>query len=407
MVTKDVFNCCVIGLGYIGLPTATLISQSGSRVLGVDINKSLVESISSCSANIIEPELQKCVESEVTSGRLCVSSVPSYSDCFIIAVPTPFYIDVGDMPTPNLEYVISAMYSIIPFLQPGNTIIIESTCPVGTTDHIVQLIDDNISFSVSELFIAYCPERVLPGQILNELQENDRVIGGMNNDSAYKAKAIYTTFCKANLYVTDAKTAELVKLAENSFRDVNIAFANEISILSDFYGVDVNNVISLSNYHPRVNILNPGCGVGGHCIAVDPWFIASAAPNLSPLIQAARKVNNAKPDFVIAQIMKSINKIELRKSSIVVSCMGLTYKPDVDDCRESPALYIAKFLVKQYPNTLVCEPNLQESPDFVLSSIDYCLKHSDLIVFLVAHSEFKFLSISASAEVLDFCSNFP
>lgn len=397
------FDVCVIGLGYIGLPTATLIAQSDLTVLGVDIDKNLVDTINSGNLKIIEPELQKSVKSVVNSGKFYASLTPHYSDCFIIAVPTPFYKDQGKIPTPNIEYVMAAVKSIIAYLRPGNTIIIESTCPVGTTSKILDLLDSILDFSSLDLLVAYCPERVLPGQILYELKSNDRVIGGINPDSARSAHSIYSTFCTANLYLTDAKTAEFVKLVENSFRDVNIAFANEISILSDFYNVNVKEVIDLSNNHPRVNILNPGCGVGGHCIAVDPWFIASTAPDISPLIQTARAVNNSKPDFVISKIQDAITRIALTKTSPIVSCMGISYKPNVDDCRESAALYIAKKIVGMYSNALVCEPNIDKSIDVDLSSIEDCIKNSDLIVFLVGHREFESLVLPSTTEILDFC----
>jgi len=396
-------DCCVLGLGYIGLPTAAVIAESGLNVLGIDLKPEVIDTINDGRIHITEPYLGELVRRVVQDGRLRASLVPESSPVYIIAVPTPFNSCDVEIPSPDLSFVKSAVQSIAPVLKPSDLIIIESTSPVGTTEEIASLLSDSIGFPVEDLYLAYCPERVLPGNILHELKNNDRTIGGLNEQAAQKASDFYARFCSGNLNLTNSRTAELVKLVENSYRDVNIAFANELSLVCQHFNLNAFDVIRHANYHPRVNILQPGVGVGGHCIAVDPWFIASAVPNNSLLIQAARKVNNSMPGNVASRVVEYVATGVLNAASPVVACLGLTYKPNVDDIRESPALDAALLLSKAFENLVCFDPYIQQYPDLSFSSLENLLSEADLIVILVAHDEFKDLPHSRFKHLIDVC----
>ena len=387
---------CVIGLGYIGLPTAALLANENYDVHGVDIVKSTVETINQGNIHIVEKDLNVFVKKAVEKKTLIASTEPSYADIFMIAVPTPF----KDNHIPNLDYVMSATESITPYIKKNNLIILESTSPVGTTEQVEKKLKEN-GIDTSEIFIAHCPERVLPGNIMNELVENDRIVGGINKKSTKAAASFYETFVKGNVYSTDCRTAELAKLAENSFGDVNIAFANELSIICDKLEIDVWELIKLTNKHPRVDILNPGAGVGGHCIAVDPWFIINASKNDSQLIKTARERNLFKSEWVVTKIREAAKQFEFEnKRKPNIACMGLAFKPNIDDLRESPALKIVETLIKLDYNILPVEPNIKKHEKFKIYTIDESLKAADIVVFLVAHSQFENLNIKRS---LDFC----
>ncbi len=399
-------NCTVIGLGYIGLPTSAILASAGHKVLGVDINVNVINSLKEKKIHINEPGLNDLVKKHFEQENLKFSEHIEPSEVFIITVPTPFKgYDEKNIPIPDMTYVINAANSIIDKVQPGNLIILESTSPVGTTEMIGQLIFEKTGLSSKEIHIAYCPERVIPGNILKELVENSRVIGGLTEEASKKARFFYSSFCKGKLDITSTKVAELVKLSENTFRDINIAFANELSIICEDLKIDALEVIKYSNNHPRVNILKPGCGVGGHCIAVDPWFIASEFPNKSNLIQTARKVNLDKTEWVINSIKKEANILSIRnKKKIKIGIMGLTFKPNVEDLRESPAYYIAKKLKSSHFEVHACEPNISECTDFKILTLEDVIEESDLIVFLVAHKEF--LNLKINKNIIDFCGIF-
>lgn len=380
-------NICVIGLGYIGLPTASILATKGYDVLGVDIDRKIIDTINKGSVHFLEPDLEILVQAGVKSNKLKASLKPDRADVYIICVPTPF----KENHDPDLSHVEKATSSILPYIGKGSLVILESTSPVGTTENIVAEILKESGLKIGkELFIAYCPERVLPGHILKELVENDRVIGGIDKESALKAKELYSSFVNGRIYITNTKTAEMVKLVENSYRDVNIAFANEISMISEEMGIDIWELRELANKHPRVNILEPGPGVGGHCIAVDPWFIVSVAKKRAKIIKTAREVNEEKVEYVIDKIVESINKIKNKKrDEVVVGCMGLTYKPDIDDLRESPAVKIVKRLEKlNIAKLLLCDPNVKVNKYFNVADIDTVLEKSDILVILVSHREF-------------------
>jgi len=389
---------CIMGLGYIGLPTAALLANRKYHVHGVDVVQSTVDTINQGKIHIVEPDLDTFVRSAVNSGNLIADTKPKSADIFIIAVPTPFH----EGYVPNIDYVISATESIAPYIKAGNIVILESTSPVGTTEKIAEVLE-NKGVDISKVHIAHCPERVLPGQIMRELVENDRIVGGLNEEATKETAAFYKTFVSGQILQTDAKTAEMAKLTENSYRDVNIAFANELSILSDKFGINVWELISLANRHPRVNILQPGTGVGGHCIAVDPWFIVHAGGEDAKIIRTAREVNTYKTEWVIEKIKNAALTFEKEKGRAAkVACMGLAFKPNIDDLRESPALYVTRRLVADGLDVLPVEPNIKSSDEFELVEDEEAITLADIIVFMVAHDEFKGIRIFGK-EVFDFC----
>jgi UDP-N-acetyl-D-mannosaminuronic acid dehydrogenase len=396
-------TCCILGLGYIGLPTAAVLARAGHRVIGVDVNAQVVATVNQGQIHIVEPDLDQSVAAAVVCGALSAQLTPAPADVFLIAVPTPFRSGVDGIPQPNIDYVLAAARAIAPLLQPGNLVLLESTSPVGTTEQVAQVIGELSGLNSDQLHIAYCPERVLPGRILQELISNDRVIGGLTPAAAEAGKAFYASFCQGELLTTTARTAELVKLTENSFRDVNIAFANELSLVCDRLGINVRELIRLANHHPRVNVLQPGCGVGGHCIAVDPWFIAAEAPDSTPLIQTARRVNDGKSRWVIEQVQARAAALEGHLGRPArIGCLGLAFKPDVDDLRESPALHITTELLVTGLEVLACEPNLHDHPTIKIHTLEQVLAEADLLVFLVAHTPFRSLALTGRT-VFDLC----
>ncbi len=398
----DFNKVCVIGLGYIGLPTAAMIASKGLSVTGVDINPGLISAISAGICPIGERDLAALVYSMVKSGLLTSSLVPCAADIYIIAVPTPF----KENHQPDLSYVEAVTSTIAPFLTHGNLVILESTSPVGSTEKIATLLHSlrpdlvipgfKAPNQSEQLYIAHCPERVLPGKILSELVKNDRIIGGLDEPSSLKAQQLYEIFCLGEIVLTDARAAEMAKLTENAFRDVNIAFANELANICDTLNIDVRELIKLANHHPRVAILQPGPGVGGHCIAVDPWFIIDSAPLDAKLIRTAREVNDGRPDKILAQIHQALTE----KPGAIIACLGLAYKANVGDLRESPAVKIVEKLASAVTNTiLVVEPYIEVLPDN-LSRIPYvqlenfheAYQKADIIVLLVGHDAFLGLS---------------
>jgi UDP-N-acetyl-D-mannosaminuronic acid dehydrogenase len=378
---------CVIGLGYIGLPTASLLGTKGFDVHGVDVSKHVVDTINQGKIHIVEPDLDILVKSAVQAGNLKAGLQPVEADVFVIAVPTPFK---GDH-DPDLSYVESATKMICPYVKPGNLVILESTSPVGTTDEIVgKILNEHGHDTDKDVYVAHCPERVLPGRILVELVENDRIVGGINQKSTDVAVEFYKSFVRGEVLATDSRTAEMAKLTENSFRDVNIAFANELSLICDKEGINVWELIKLANRHPRVKILNPGPGVGGHCIAVDPWFIVARNKDTARLIHAARLVNDSKPEWVINKIKTKAEKFK----KPVIGCLGLAFKADVDDLRESPAVEIVRHIIKdKVGEVLISEPNLESHKEFNLLPCDEVIRRSDIIVILVDHKPYKKLKL--------------
>ena len=400
---------CVVGLGYIGLPTAALLANRGYLVHGVDVNKQAVEVINRGDVHIIEAGLDTFVKSAVNSGNLVASESPCEADIYVIAVPTPFRGDhLAEIPSPDIGYVMDAAKAIVPFLKSGALVILESTSPVGTTDSICDYIKGvrpDLFQDEGCIHVSHCPERVLPGRIMVELVENDRIIGGVTKVATQATMEFYKSFVEGTLLSTDARTAEMAKLAENAYRDVNIAYANELSMICDKLNVDVGELIKLANHHPRVSILNPGPGVGGHCIAVDPWFIVSSAPEESRLIKMGRRVNIEKTAWVVEKIKAEAG--DLSRSSAVdrvtVALMGLSFKPNIDDLRESPAVSIANSLRScGVMDLLFVEPNLSHSDEFQLTSIRNAISDSDIVVYLVAHKEFLGIE-HAGTPTLDFC----
>ena len=402
MLNKTV---CVVGLGYIGLPTAALLASNGYSVLGTDLSQHAVETINQGNIHIVEPDLDAFVRSAVTAGRLKAFTTPQRGDIYMICVPTPFHEGEG-IPQPNLDYVLSATRSIAGFVKPGDLVILESTSPVGTTEMMAKVLSE-AGVDVSKVHIAYCPERVLPGKIMTELVENDRVVGGLTPEATQLVGDFYRTFVRGGVLATDAKTAEMCKLTENSFRDVNIAFANELSLLCAKEGINVWNLIQLANRHPRVNILQPGAGVGGHCIAVDPWFIVARDPENSQLIRTAREVNNYKTVLAIDQIKIAVADASARTGrKPKVACLGLAFKPDIDDLRESPALHIAAALKAQGYDVLAVEPNIKSHDQFELISLEDALQTADVFAVLVKHRQFVMPAVKQKLielKALDFC----
>lgn len=387
---------CVMGLGYVGLPTAALLASRGYNVQGVDVKQEIVDTINHAKIHIVEPALDAFVKVGVSSGKLVAGLKPQKADIFIIAVPTPF----KDGFVPNTDYVMEATKAIAPYVEDGNLVILESTSPVGTTNSIADYLSE-IGKDISKIYIAHCPERVLPGKVMRELVENNRVIGGITPEATRKTAEFYRTFVEGDLLETDAKTAEMAKLTENSFRDINIAFANELSMLCDKFGINVWELISLTNKHPRVNVLNPGAGVGGHCIAVDPWFIVHSGGKDAKIIRTAREVNTKKADWVIQKIKNVANNFETKNGKKpIIACMGLAFKPNIDDLRESPALHITKQLIADGLDIIAVEPNVKNLNDLELVDYKEAIKKADLIALLVAHREFKGLNIQTE---LDFC----
>ncbi len=395
----------VIGLGYIGLPTAALLASNGYTVIGTDINGLAVETINQGKIHIVEPGLAEVVQSVVKLGRLKAYTSPQPADIYIICVPTPFY-EGGDIPLPNIEYVITAIRSIAKFIKDDDIIILESTSPVGTIDQIREVLLTE-AVAVENIKLAYCPERVLPGRILEELVENDRVVGGVDFDSSKIVAEFYRSFVNGYVHVTDARTAEMCKLTENSFRDVNIAFANELSIICDREGIDVWNLIRLANHHPRVSILQPGVGVGGHCIAVDPWFIVARHPEYAKIIRSAREINNNKTNWVLDKIKATSADLSVKSGKVpAIACLGLAFKPDIDDLRESPALHVALTLEELGYELVVVEPNINLYPMLKIMSLDEAIERADIVVIMVRHKEFLDPEFARRLKVkifLDFC----
>ncbi|HEK0623905.1 TPA: UDP-N-acetyl-D-mannosamine dehydrogenase [Proteus mirabilis] len=393
----------VIGLGYIGLPTAAAFASRKKSVIGVDVNQHAVDTINKGQIHIVEPDLDKVVKQAVEEGHLKAYTTPQPADAYLIAVPTPFK---GEH-EPDLAYVEAAARSIAPVLKKGDLIILESTSPVGTTEQMSQWLAqarEDLTFphqqgENADIDIAYCPERVLPGQVMVELIRNDRVVGGMNQKSSQRASELYKIFLEGECVITNARTAEMCKLTENSFRDVNIAFANELSLICADQDINVWELISLANRHPRVNILQPGPGVGGHCIAVDPWFIVSQNPKQSRLIHTARLVNDGKPVWVIDQVKAAVadclTETGKRASEIKIACFGLAFKPNIDDLRESPAMNITQQVANWHSGkTFAVEPNIHELPTKLkgiteLVSTEQALKEADIVLMLVDHQQFK------------------
>ncbi|KGN35688.1 UDP-N-acetyl-D-mannosamine dehydrogenase [Knoellia subterranea] len=396
----------VIGLGYIGLPTAAILASNGVKVIGVDVSDKHVDAVNRGEVPFVEPDLATHVAGSVSQGMLSAQKDTPQANTYIVAVPTPF----KDGYEADLSYIDAATDGIIPQLRGGELLILESTSPPGATEHMAKRVLDarpDLSLDGSDgrpvVHFAHCPERVLPGRVMIELVTNDRIIGGLTREAAERARDLYQTFCDAELHLTDATTAEMAKLTENSFRDVNIAFANELSVIADRLGIDVFELIELSNKHPRVNILQPGPGVGGHCIAVDPWFIVSAVPEEARLIRTAREVNDHKPEVVLSKVKERADRFK----TPVIAALGLAFKPDIDDLRESPALEITKQLAARHADAriLAVEPNIDELPTALassgnvsLSGTEEAIAEADIVVLLVDHKEFKHLDRATLAE---------
>lgn len=402
MLNKTV---CVVGLGYIGLPTAALLATTGYQVVGVDLNAHVVDTINKGQIHIVEPDLDAYVRSSVAAGKLKAYTKPERADIYMICVPTPFHAG-GDIPQPNIDYVLAATRSISHLVMPGGLVILESTSPVGTTQRMGEVLQE-AGANLSSIYLAYCPERVLPGKIMIELVENDRVVGGLTPEATQRVSHFYRSFVRGEVLETDAKTAEMCKLTENSYRDVNIALANELSLLCSKAGINVWSLIELANRHPRVNILQPGAGVGGHCIAVDPWFIVARDPENARLIRTAREVNNYKMAWVIDQIKIAVADASVRTDhKPKVACLGLAFKPDIDDLRESPALHITLRLQAQGYDVVAVEPNISDHSELLLIDLEEALATSDVLVVLVKHKQFIAPMVKAKlheAGALDFC----
>ncbi|WP_439183612.1 UDP-N-acetyl-D-mannosamine dehydrogenase [Carboxylicivirga taeanensis] len=396
---------CTLGLGYIGLPTSALVASKGVKVCGVDVNESVVDTINSGKIHIVEPDLNLYVTKAVEAGNLKAFMEVQSADVYLVVVPTPF----KNNHEPDISYVEAATRNIIPHLKPNDLYIIESTSPVGTTEKMRSIIYHERPELKDKLFMAYCPERVLPGNVMYELVENDRVIGGIDSRSTEKAMEFYSLFVKGKLHPTNSRTAEMCKLTENASRDVQIAFANELSLICDKAEINVWELIELANKHPRVNILQPGCGVGGHCIAVDPYFIVSDYPRESQIIGKARETNNYKAFWVAEKIQNTIKSFQLtRGRSPQLAIMGLAFKPNIDDLRESPAKYIAQRVIQNLNDEVVffVEPNIESHQVFKLTEYKTAYEQADIVAFLVAHDEFKTLKYDDNKVILDFCGIF-
>ena len=398
-------KACFMGLGYIGLPTAIIAAKHGVQVTGVDINPKVVELTNQGKLHIIEPGMEEMLQEVVKNGTLHASTKPETSDAYFMVVPTPFK---GNH-EPDISYVEAATRAVLPFLKEGDLYVIESTSPVGTTDKMRDLIFAERPELEGKIYIAYCPERVLPGNVIYELVHNDRVIGGMNEESTTKAIEFYSQFVQGTLHRTNCKTAEMCKLTENSSRDVQIAFANELSLICDKAGINVWELIRLANKHPRVNILQPGCGVGGHCIAIDPYFITADFPVESRIISTAREINNYKSFYCAEKVKNAMFEFELKNHcKPVVAMMGLAFKPNIDDLREAPAKYITTRVMQGCNNAelLIVEPNVKEHKVFKLTDYREAFKRADIVVYLVAHDQFKTLPKDPAKVILDFCGIF-
>ena len=398
-------KACFMGLGYIGLPTAIIAARYGIEVVGVDVNQEVVDTTNSGKLHIVEEGLEELLKEVIASGKFKAYARPQGADAYFIVVPTPFK---GNH-KPDISFVEAATKMVLPLLKEGDLFVIESTSPVGTTEKMAELIFESRPELKGKLHIAYCPERVLPGNIIYELVNNDRVIGGIDEASTEKAKEFYSYFVKGQLHSTNCRTAEMCKLTENASRDVQIAFANELSLICDKAGINVWELIELANRHPRVNILQPGCGVGGHCIAVDPYFISSAYPSESRIISEARQVNNYKAKWCAEKVRRAMVDYELNNHRVpVVALMGLAFKPNIDDLRESPAKSIASRVLQSSNNgnVMVVEPNIEEHNVFKLTNYKTAYEHADIVVFLVNHNEFAELNYRTDVEVLDFCGVF-
>jgi UDP-N-acetyl-D-mannosaminuronic acid dehydrogenase len=390
-----------MGLGYIGLPTAAVAAKHGIQVIGVDINQEVVDTVNQGKIHIIEPDLDKVVRGVVSNGMLKAAMKPEYGDAFFIVVPTPF----KHNHRADISYVESATRAVLPYLKPGNLFVIESTSPVMTTEKMADLIFKERPELKDKIYIAYCPERVLPGNILQELINNDRVIGGIDEASTLKAIEFYKEFVKGELHATNARTAEMCKLVENSSRDAQIAFANELSIICDKAGIDVWKLIDLANKHPRVSILQPGSGVGGHCIAVDPWFIVSDFPEQAQIIKRARESNDYKADWCANKVIEACQEFEkTHQREPIVACMGLAFKPNIDDLRESPAKYITSRIISEArAEVYVVEPNIEKHKSFIIADAKDAYQKADIIAWLVRHKEFVNLDRLEEKIEFDFC----
>ena len=411
-MTKPIIS--VIGLGYIGLPTAAVVANRGFEVIGVDVNQAAVAKVNAGGVHIFEPGLEEVVNKSVISGRLRAVTAPEPADIFLIAVPTPFDFDTKEA---DLSYVMAASKALAPVLRPGNLVVLESTSPIGTTRKISTLMSElrpDLTFphdtiGAPDIMVAYCPERVLPGKVLYELCHNDRIIGGLNPSSSTAATEFYEAITAGDCLESTAETAELSKLTENAFRDVNIAFANELSLICDKLDINVWELISLVNCHPRVNVLQPGPGVGGHCIAIDPWFIVQSAPEQARLIRMAREGNDYKPKWVVRKVLE----LAAEKKAKTIACFGLAFKPDIDDLRESPAVNIVKVLSEKFDGAvLAVEPFISDLPaemaktDVRLVTAEDALQQADIAVFLVRHSSFADLKVPDRISLVDICGNF-
>lgn len=395
-------KACFMGLGYIGLPTSIIAAKHGIDVIGVDINEKVVEITNQGKLHIIEPGMEKMLQEVIAEGKFKAYTTPQESDAYFIVVPTPFK---GDH-EPDTSYVEAATRTVLPLLKEGDLYVIESTSPIGTTEAMAKLIFDLRPELKGKIHIAYCPERVLPGNVIYELVHNDRVIGGLTPESTEKAIEFYSQFVQGELHKTNCRTAEMCKLTENSSRDVQIAFANELSLICDKAGINVWELIKLANKHPRVNILQPGCGVGGHCIAVDPYFIISDYPVESKIIASAREINNYKSMWCAEKVRNAILEFELKNNrKPLVAMMGLAFKPNIDDLRESPSSHIVGKVMQicNGANILVVEPNVKEHNVYKLTPCEEAYKKSDIIVMLTAHDKFKTLPYDESKVILDFC----